>query len=150
MSDPLHIVCPHCDAINRVPQQRLREGGKCGVCHRPLFDGQPVALDDMARFDKHATRNDVPVLVDVWAAWCGPCRTMAPIFQQAASALEPGIRLAKVDSDKVPGVLQRYGIQSIPTLMLLHHGREIGRSTGVMPLPQLVAWTKRHVDGVAA
>lgn len=150
MTDPLHIVCPHCDAINRVPQERLRQGGKCGVCHRPLFDGHPVALDDVARFDKHTARSDIPVLVDAWAAWCGPCRMMAPIFQEAAPALEPSVRLAKVDSDKVPEVLQRYGIQSIPTLLLLHHGRGIGRSTGVMALPQLVAWTKRHADSVAA
>jgi thioredoxin 2 len=150
MTDLVHIVCPHCDAINRVPQQRLREGGKCGSCHRALFDGHPVALDDVARFDKHTMRNDIPVLVDAWAAWCGPCRMMAPIFQEAAAALEPGVRLVKVDSDKVPEVLQRYGIQSIPTLMLLHHGREVGRNTGVMALPQLVAWTRRHADSVAA
>jgi len=148
--DALHIVCPHCDAINRVPRERLREGGKCGSCHRPLFEKHPAALNSAARFDKHAQRSDIPLLVDFWASWCGPCRTMAPIFEQAATQLEPDVRLIKVDSDAVPELLQRYSIQSIPTLMLVHHGREIARQSEVMPLAQLLAWTREHVDGVRA
>ena len=148
--DALHIVCRHCDAINRVPRERLREGGKCGSCHRPLFEKHPAALNSAARFDKHAQRSDIPLLVDFWASWCGPCRTMAPIFEQAATQLEPDVRLIKVDSDAVPELLQRYSIQSIPTLMLVHHGREIARQSEVMPLAQLLAWTREHVDGVRA
>src|ERR1700730_1267920 len=148
MASALHIVCPYCDAINRVPRDRLRERAKCGSCHRPLYEGRPVALNSTARFDKHATHSDIPLLVDFWAAWCGPCKAMAPIFEQAATQLEPEVRLVKVDSDAVPELLQRFSIQSIPTLMLVHHGREIARKSGLMPLHQLLAWTREHVDGV--
>ena len=101
MTTPLHIVCPHCDAINRLPRERLRDGAKCGSCHRPLYEGQPAALDSVARFDRHATHSDIPLLVDFWAIWCGPCRAMAPIFGQAATQLKPDLRLVKVDSDAV-------------------------------------------------
>ncbi len=142
MASALHIVCPHCDAINRVPRERLRDGAKCGSCHRPLYEGRP------ARFDKHAKHSDIPLLVDFWAAWCGPCRAMAPIFEQAATQLEPDVRLIKVDSDAVPELLQRFSIPGIPTLILVHHGRKIARKSGVMPLAQLLAWTREHADGV--
>lgn len=150
MVDALNIVCPHCDAINRVPRQRLREGAKCGSCHRPLYEGRSVALDNAARFDKHAKHSDVPLLVDFWASWCGPCKAMAPIFEQAASRLEPEVRLVRVNSDAAPELLQRFGIQAIPTLMLIRHGREIARQSGVMPLPRLLAWTREHADGIKA
>src|SRR6266403_5024500 len=148
MPEALHIVWPHCDTINRVPRQRLGEGGKCGSCHRPLFVGQPLALNDAVRFAKHAEQSDIPLLVDFWATWCGPCRAMAPIFEQAATKLEPDVRLIKVDSDAAPELLQRFSIQAIPTLMLIHHGREIARKPGLTSLPQLLAWTREHVDGV--
>jgi thioredoxin 2 len=150
MTGALHIVCPHCDAINRVPRERLRERGKCGSCHQLLFEGRPAALDSVVRFDRHAKHSDIPLLVDFWAAWCGPCRAMAPIFEQAATELEPEVRLVKVDSDAAPELLQRFAIQGIPTLLVVHRGREIARRSGLIPLPQLLALARQHVDGVKA
>jgi thioredoxin 2 len=148
MTSALHIVCPHCDTINRVPRQRLWDRARCGSCHRPFYEGRPAALDIAARFERHAMHSDIPLLVDFWAAWCGPCKAMAPIFEQAAAELEPELRLVKVNSDAAPEVLQSFGIQSIPTLMLMHHGKEIARQSGVMPLSRLLAWTREHAHGV--
>ncbi|RMD69993.1 MAG: thioredoxin TrxC [Gammaproteobacteria bacterium] len=138
-----HIVCPACDAVNRVPEEKLAADPHCGKCHRHLFPGQPIALDE-ARFLKHITQNDIPVLVDFWAPWCAPCRMMAPAFEQAAKALEPQVRLAKVNTEQERNLAIQYGIRSIPTLVLFRKGQEVDRISGALDLGRLIAWTRQH------
>jgi len=141
MSGPVIVVCPHCHAANRLPAERLADGGTCGKCKSRLFSGTPVELG-AANFDAHVGRSDIPVLVDFWAPWCGPCRTMAPAFAQAAKQLEPEFRLAKVNTEDEQQLAARFGIRSIPTVALFRNGREVARQAGAMDAGSLMRWAR--------
>ena len=145
MSDPVHVACADCGASNRLPAARLDQQPKCGRCAKPLFAGHPIHLTD-ANFAAIMEGTDLPVVVDCWADWCGPCRMFAPVFEEAAGILEPGFRLAKLDTDANPESARRLGIRSIPTLIAFRKGKEVGRISGAMPLQTFLEWARQQAS----
>ncbi len=140
-ADHVQVVCSHCNATNRVPRARLGDGAKCGGCKQPLLSGRAFSLTN-ATFDRQVAANDLPLLVDFWAPWCAPCRSMAPVYEEAAARLAPGVRLAKLDTEAEPEIAARFGIRSIPTLILFKNGREIARRSGASDLSGLLGWIR--------
>ena len=143
-SDSLHVVCPNCATTNRVAPDRLHDGATCGSCRQALFPGRSFDLNT-SNFARHINA-DVPIVVDFWAAWCGPCRMMAPAYDQAAARLAPGVQLAKLDTEAERDIASRFGIRSIPTLIAFRKGRELARQAGALPLPQLMQWITTHAQ----
>jgi thioredoxin 2 len=143
MQETVEIVCPQCSAVNRVQNERLKDRPKCGKCKQDLFVAHPVELT-AETFEKTISRTGIPVVVDFWASWCGPCKMMAPVFQQAAARLEPRVRLAKVNTEAEQLLASQFRIQSIPTLVIFRNGKEVARQPGAMDLNNLLRWIQTY------
>jgi thioredoxin 2 len=138
------IVCPHCEALNRIPDNKPAQAAICGKCKQRLFTGEPLAVNQQ-QFERQLSKSDVPLVVDFWAAWCGPCKMMAPVFHQAAGKLEPQVRLLKVDTESEQQLASRYAVRSIPTIMIFSAGQEKARIAGALDLNRLLAWVKQNL-----
>jgi len=144
VSQSKHLVCPHCQAVNRIPENKLDRQPKCGKCKAPLFVGQPVELTDQS-FAKHLRRNDIPLVVDFWAPWCGPCKMMGPHFKNATAQMEPKIRFAKLNTEIAQKTAAQFGIRSIPTVAIFRNGREVARQAGAMDARTLTNWIQSQL-----
>lgn len=144
MSDSVNIVCPQCSAVNRVPTNKLKVGPKCGKCKSAVLNGVPVDLG-AANFQQHISRNDLPVVVDFWASWCGPCKAMAPVFSQVAHELATNARFARVNTEQEQGIAGQFQIRSIPTLILFKNGQEVSRQSGALNAQTLTNWVKSAI-----
>lgn len=149
MDELVHLCCPACLRTNRMPRARLGEKPNCGACHAPLFTGAPIELRPAA-FHAFLDHTELPVVVDFWAGWCGPCKTMAPHFAQAAAELEPRVRCAKLDTDAAPAIAGEYGIRSIPTLIVFRRGRELARQSGALDRGQILRFVDSAISGHSA
>ena len=143
MDNQHHVACPHCGAVNRIPAVRLSDHPSCGKCKRPLFTGKPIVVTD-TNFTTHVERSSIPLVVDFWADWCGPCKMMAPHFDRVAGHLEPGVRLAKLDTEANPATAGRFNIRSIPTILMFKDGHEVARKSGAMDANMLSNWIREH------